>query len=306
LESGETELVDRAIALYQRIQDDALLPDDLVRPDEVRYDEGLDNAVERIYRSKRAHRKMFESFIPPFDVFRKFSGDDVVLDVGAHWGYSAVTIRHAGCSARIVSVEAMPMNMPALHRLQTLDPKYSCVNVAASDSESVLHFFTPVLNGIAIMGLSSTGGTLTTYFAYHLAGLTTAYPPPPGCADAARVLASEVAARRLDDILDERGELERVVAVKMDIEGHEPAALRGAERLFVEQRPLLMVEGANRNPAVVELMQGYGYFHAIREQDRLVPHLEMSDANDGFWVHPDRIEQYRSMGVFHGADPTRA
>ena len=215
---------------------------------------------------------MFESFLPPFEIFRKFSGDDVVLDVGAHWGYSAVTMRHAGCSARIVSIEAMPMNMRSLHHLETLDPKYSCVNMAASDSHSVLRIYTPVLNGTAIMGLSSTGGTLTTYFAYHLAGLTSAYPPPAGGRDAVGVLVSEVAARCLDDILDERGERERVVAVKMDIEGHEPAALRGAERLFLEQAPLLMIEGANRNPAVVELMQGYGYFHAaVAEEPARAP-----------------------------------
>ncbi|RPI04585.1 MAG: hypothetical protein EHM63_09905, partial [Actinobacteria bacterium] len=64
-------------------------------PDEVRYDQGLDAAVEKIYRSKRVHRGMFESFLPPFEIFRKFAGDEVVLDVGAHWGYSAVTMRHA-------------------------------------------------------------------------------------------------------------------------------------------------------------------------------------------------------------------
>jgi FkbM family methyltransferase len=297
LESGDTELVDRITALYQRVQDDALLPEDLVSPDEVRYDQGLDAAVEKIYRSKRAHRAMFESFLPPFETFRKFSGDDVVLDVGAHWGYSAVTMRHAGCSARIVSIEAMPMNMRALHRLETLDPRYSCVNVAASDSQSVLRIYTPVLNGTAILGLSSTGGTLTNYFAYHLAGLTTSYPPPKGCDDAVGVLVSEVAARRLDDILDERGERERVVAVKMDIEGHEPAALRGAEHLFLEQAPLLMIEGANRNPAVVELMQGYRYFHAARQNNRLVPHPETSNVNDGYWVHPDRTERYRASRI---------
>jgi FkbM family methyltransferase len=187
--------------------------------------------------------------------------------------------------------------MRSLHHLETLDPKYSCVNMAASDSHSVLRIYTPVLNGTAIMGLSSTGGTLTTYFAYHLAGLTSAYPPPAGGRDAVGVLVSEVAARCLDDILDERGERERVVAVKMDIEGHEPAALRGAERLFREQAPLLMIEGANRNPAVVELMQGYGYFHAARQKNRLVPHPETSNVNDGYWVHPDRAERYRASGI---------
>ena len=79
-----------------------------------------------------------------------------------------------------------------------------------------------------------------------------------GRADKIGVLVTEVPSRRIDDILHERGESDCVVAVKMDIEGHEPLAVRGAERLFGMQRPLLMIEGANRSPDVVALMQGHG------------------------------------------------
>ena len=295
-------LLDQITALYERIQNGALGPDDLISREHVRYDQHLDLAVERIYRSRRAHKKAFKSFIPAFDIFRTFSSDQVVLDVGAHWGYSAVTMRHSGCAARIVSIEAMPVNMPPLRHLASLDSKYSCINAAATDAESVLTFYTPVLNGTAIMGLSSTGGTLTAYFASHLAGLTTAYPARDGRADQVNVLITEVASRRIDDILLERGESDRVVAVKMDIEGHEPSALRGAERLFGMQRPLLMIEGANRNPDVVELMHRHGYFHAVRSKGHLVPHPEPSDMNDGFWMHPDKSDGYRAAGILRGSD----
>ncbi len=169
----------------------------------------------------------------------------------------------------------------------------------------MLTFYTPVLNGTAIMGLSSTGGTLTSYFASHLAGLTNAYPARDGRADKIGVLVTEVPSRRIDDILHERGESDCVVAVKMDIEGHEPLAVRGAERLFGMQRPLLMIEGANRNPDVVALMQGHGYFHAVHAKGHLVPHPEPSDMNDGFWVHPDKSDGYRAAGILRGSDPPR-
>jgi len=84
------------------------------------------------------------------------------------------------------------------------------------------------------------------------------------------------------------------------------SALRGAERLFGAQRPLLMIEGANRNPEVVELMHRHGYFHAVRAEGYLVPHPEPSDMNDGFWVHPDKSDGYRAAGILRGADPPRA
>ena len=303
LPSVQGSLLDQNNALYERIQNGALEPDDLISAAEVRYDQHLDRALEEIYRSRRAHKKSFKSFIPTFDIFRTFSSDQVVLDVGAHWGYSAVTIRHSGCAARIVSIEAMPVNMPPLRHLASLDPKYSCINAAASDSESVLRFYTPVLNGTAVTGLSSTGGTLTSYFAAHLAGLTSAYPARDGRPDEVWVLVTEVASRRIDDILRERGESDLVVAVKMDIEGHEPSALRGAERLFSAQRPLLMIEGANRNPDVAELMDCHGYFHAVRAKGYLVPHPGPTDMNDGFRVHPDKSDGYRAAGILRGPDP---
>ena len=48
---------------------------------------------------------------------------------------------------------------------------------------------------------------------------------------------TEVQARRLDDVLAGR----KVTFIKMDIEGSEMAALRGAERIIREQRPRLAI-----------------------------------------------------------------
>jgi hypothetical protein len=86
LPSVQGSLLDQINALYERIQNGALEPDDLISAGDVRYDQHLDRALEEIYRSRRAHKKSFKSFIPTFDIFRTFSSDQVVLDVGAHWG----------------------------------------------------------------------------------------------------------------------------------------------------------------------------------------------------------------------------
>ncbi|RDJ94328.1 hypothetical protein B4Q13_15185, partial [Lacticaseibacillus rhamnosus] len=64
-----------------------------------------------------------------------------------------------------------------------------------------------------------------------------------------------------------------------------------------------MIEGANRNPDVAELMHCHGYFHAVRAKGYLVPHPGPTDMNDGFWVHPDKSDGYRAAGILRGPDP---
>jgi FkbM family methyltransferase len=295
---SRAEVLERTRDLYSRLQSGSLLASDIASSAEIAFDPQLEQTVETYYRSREEHRRAFESFIPNFDVFRGFDKrKQVVLDIGAHWGYSAITLRHAGCTSRIVSIEAMPQNMAPLRHLRTLDRKYDCVNVAASDTDGTLHFHTPVLNGVAIMALSSPGATLTDPFVYLVADLEEAYPPPSDRPSSVQLLVTDVPARRVDDLLAERGEIDRVVGVKMDVEGHESFALRGATRLFTESKPLLMVEGANRDPSVRSIMGDYGYFHAERRDRRLVAHPGRSHANDGYWVHPAQAPRYRRLGI---------
>ena len=88
-----------------------------------------------------------------------------------------------------------------------------------------------------------------------------------------------VAAERLDAF-----DLGDVGFVKIDVEGHELAVLRGADRLLATQRPNLLVEveqhGVEGDPfaEVVEFLEGYGYrgsflkdgsWHPIEEFDRV-------------------------------------
>jgi hypothetical protein len=36
----------------------------------------------------------------------------------------------------------------------------------------------------------------------------------------------------------------------------------------------------------------------------ITPHVAYSRNNDGFWVHPDKVSQYRALGIFEGLAPT--
>ena len=88
-----------------------------------------------------------------------------------------------------------------------------------------------------------------------------------------------------------------ISAIKMDVEGHEPAALRGARHTLGQHKPLLMIEGGNRNHEVVAEMTGHGYFHCERREGKLFPHPLVIGGVDGFWVHRERIAEYRSLGL---------
>jgi FkbM family methyltransferase len=62
--------------------------------------------------------------------------------------------------------------------------------------------------------------------------------------------------------------------IKLDIEGHELAALRGAEETIKRDRPVLLLELEERHRPVaptVELLEGWGYAGQVLVGDRWVP-----------------------------------
>lgn len=308
--SDHEQLAAKVRALYARLHGNTLLPADTIDASEAIFDD-KSVYVERIYGSVEEFDKSFREFKIPYDIFRAFPQDKIVLDVGADWGYSVVAMRHQGCKSKIFSIEPIRSNTAALDMIKMLDKgNYVWYNVAAGAEDGKLKFFIPMLNGLPITGLSSTGSTLDDYFADHLAGLAEHHPPQelePSPTHAVQLIINEVRATRIDTLLRANWDLQKdVVAVKMDVEGHEYFALKGAEKLFTEQKPMLMLEEANRNDRVTAVMMGYGYFHCERHDGKMVPHLAYSHANDGYWVHPDRVDSYRQLGIFAGDMPSAA
>lgn len=89
----------------------------------------------------------------------------------------------------------------------------------------------------------------------------------------------EVAVVTLDDYVRQNG-IDRVDLLKLDIEGAELLALRGATDLLGRLRPVLMIELADVNTAgfgyraaeVVELLTGFGYrFNSIGRDGSVTP-----------------------------------
>jgi len=285
-------------ALYARLQSHTLTSADLIDlnglelPNQNAY-------LSRVFADKALFDARFGTFKEPYDLFRVFGEDETVLDVGAHWGYSALSMRYQGCRARIVSVEAMPFHIPALETLKQLaGGRYDYVHVAASDVPQQLVFYVPVVNRKLVGGLSSTGGTLIPSMAKIIGNRAAEFPPlAPGAPDEVGFAVMHVRALPLDEIAQTLGASSPSIgAIKMDIEGHEAVALRGARQLLTSRKPILMVEGGAQ-PAVREVMHEYGYIRAARVDGQLVPWNNHPKASDTFWFHPDTTDALRGRGL---------
>jgi len=76
---------------------------------------------------------------------------------------------------------------------------------------------------------------------------------------------------RLDDL-----DVGRVAAIKIDVEGHEQAVLRGAAAVLERDRPVLIIEVEERHcrgarAAVCEYLQSRGYASFVYAEGRLLP-----------------------------------
>ncbi|MGC5029345.1 FkbM family methyltransferase [Micromonospora sp. DT229] len=159
------------------------------------------------------------------------------VDVGAWYGpWTARLLRRA---ARVVAVE--PTTALA-GQLRTAFPRVEVVEAAVSDHEGTATLYLP--EGGAIVGTSS------------LEDPTQGAPVP---------------VRRIT--LDSLG-LTEVRFIKIDIEGHELPALRGAAETVKRDRPVLLIEVEERIQPVeplLELLTGWGYRGYVLPDREWVP-----------------------------------
>jgi FkbM family methyltransferase len=96
----------------------------------------------------------------------------------------------------------------------------------------------------------------------------------------------------------------RIAALKVDVEGHEFAVFRGAQRTIAEHRPLLVFESENRHLSegtvadVLHYVTGLGYTGSVVCRNTLLPLAEFDPADhqrqeDGrFWDRRDYCNNF--------------
>ena len=184
-----------------------------------------------------------------------------VYDIGANIGiYTQFLAKLVGASGRVVAFEPEQRNV---ERLRAAIRQY--------DQVEVLH-----------AAVSDSSGTLKLYVADDLNVDHRSY----ACEEHRPFV--EVNAVALDDIVSDRGTPD---VIKMDIQGAELAALRGARRLLSQTSPALLLEywpyglrSAGEDPQLlVEELESHGY--SVRTIDDLPVPAGISDANPEVYLN---------------------
>jgi FkbM family methyltransferase len=174
--------------------------------------------------------------------------NSLVIDVGVHLGFYS---RHfARFAQQVLAFEANPGSANEARRMLPANVKVE--NLALSDADATVELRVP-LEGAR--GAEAALGTVAP--TNNLAGAAFRSVP--------------VIARRLDSMT-----LPKVGLIKIDVEGHEEAVLRGSLGILQRDHPNLMVEIEERHNAgsisrVFQQMAALGYGASILEGDRLSP-----------------------------------
>ena len=197
----------------------------------------------------------------------------VILDIGAHFGYFSKEfsrLHHGSCT--IIAFEPMAYNAGILAVVTAKLPNVTVVNRALSDSNSVLDLAIPVKEqGKIGPGLA------------HL-----------GAEDHRDFIVQSVETLRLDDYIND-SQLTRVDFIKIDVEGAELPALKGAAVTIERYKPVIFAEVCRDFTKRLGYMpEDLFYFlakagysaHRVNEQDLTMhPVLNYEDVGDYLFIY---------------------
>lgn len=246
-----------------------------------------------------ANPNLCEDDLKIFGAFK--NSNDLIIDVGANWGYSALDIWSVGANCKIISFEPVKFFSPLLKRISQLNKgRYDFRIMGLSDSVSVLNFTVPVVNDYPIYALSSANESpeveilsknIFNHIKQYLSFLSVI-----------KLKMHQFQCRV--DTLDNQLEneffgffWERVAAIKIDVEGLEFRVIKGAICTLQKYKPLIMLEGGNRWPGIQNLMTDLGYRFAERENNFLVVCDGFGKNVNGYFIHVDQFDLYKAMGI---------
>jgi FkbM family methyltransferase len=149
----------------------------------------------------------------------------VILDIGANTGIYSLLAAAANPAASIMAFEPQPNVFESLVKnAKAAGADISCQQVALSDVEGRLPFYN---YGHSPFTSNSTAGSLNQGWRTE---------------DQKCILVDVV---RLDEVVVGNG-LGVVDLIKIDVESFEPEVLRGAERVLMSSRPIILLEVASR------------------------------------------------------------
>lgn len=179
---------------------------------------------EALYLLRRPHEP---DFLALHQLIRQRG--PVVVDVGANVGQSILSLLTVLPTAEIVSFEPNPLVLPRLRKLASRFSQVSVLPFGLADRTEDAELYVPVYRGTFLTGLASfdraaAGHWLTSdrMVGFHEPSL--------------RFKTFTLPLRRLDD-----WQLEPQL-LKIDVQGLEPAVIRGALGIIERSRPVVMAE----------------------------------------------------------------
>jgi hypothetical protein len=85
--------------------------------------------------------------------------------------------------------------------------------------------------------------------------------------------------------------------VKIDAETFEYQVLQGMQDTISRCRPLIMLEGANRDEQVRSFFAKHFYLFAERRGNKLTLSDGISSSDNGFFLAGERLDEYRQRGI---------
>lgn len=185
----------------------------------------------------------------PFDTKYEFLagrrlGAGTILDIGANYGQSALSIRHFVPNNPILCIEANPTLVPAMELAQRRIPDCSYLIAAASDAVGVQELNIPVFGHVA-----NTGGASLDHDFVHgrAAQLEERYRAP-----------IELRTQVVPMITVDSLQLD-VSLLKIDVEGLEDRVIRGAAQTIARCNPVVVMEVLHSSGDAMELLTSMGY-----------------------------------------------
>jgi FkbM family methyltransferase len=199
--------------------------------------------LKRIYFARGLRNGTFRSDEREFQRLEEWlETGDWVLDVGANVGhYTAKLSKVVGASGRVLAFEPMRETFELLSANVARLPSRNVTlfNVAASDCTR-----------LAGMTIPRSDEDVENYYMAHLAeGIGT----------------SSVLCLAVDAL----GLAAKIKLAKVDVEGHEFAALKGMERIIARDRPILIVEGNSEKVEAFLAQYGYEAKHDEQSPNRV-------------------------------------
>lgn len=195
--------------------------------------------------------------------WRVLNAGDNVIDCGANQGiYSCAFSAAVGTNGRVIAVEPLPWQPTVIQENLDLNRFKHCEIIEAAASDT---------NGTATLTVGDRD-------------VSASLLPGKG------TRSIEVKTRTLDSIVDEAG-LTTLALVKLDIEGAELRALKGATRVLTELRPALCCEiSPGEGAELADYLAGFGYRPHLLDADGFHPLTELR-AHPGVFFLPTEERQ---------------